>query len=173
MIDDAPTGDHDRVPVAVLAQRLKERLYANLTVLAVTLGLALSGTAGAGAAALTVVGTAVGLWLATIAAEVQAHRVAYGAVTRGGELLRLLYVSSPLLTAAVGPLVLIGLAALGVLPLTTALYVAVGVDALSLFAWGVFSGVRMRGGAVVALLSGLANLAIGALVIGVKLLAGH
>ncbi|MBW0093198.1 hypothetical protein I4I77_26815, partial [Pseudonocardia sp. KRD-188] len=32
----------------------------------------------------------------------------------------------PLLTAAVGPLVLIGLAALGVLPLTTALYVAVG-----------------------------------------------
>lgn len=157
----------------MLAERLKERIYADLTILAVTLGLALSGTSATGGVALTIAGTAVGLWLATIVADLQAHRVAYGATARGHELLRMLYVSSPLLTAAVGPLILIGLAALELLPLTTALYIAAGVDTAALFVWGLLSGLRMKAGPGIALLSGIANLAIGGVVIAVKLLAGH
>lgn len=157
----------------VWAERLKERIYAVLTVVAVTLGLALSGSASALGAALSVVGTALGLWLATLAADQQAHSVAYGHLARGAALGQLLFVSSPLLTAAIGPLVLIGLSALGVMDLTTALYVSVGVDTAALFAWGFLSGRRMGAGTLAALLAGTVNLAIGGVVIGVKVLAGH
>jgi hypothetical protein len=159
--------------VGVLAERLKERIYAGLSVLAVTLGLALSGTPTAGPSAVAIAGTAVGLWLATIIAELLSHRVTYGVAARGRDLWRMFYVSAPLLTAAVGPLILIGVAALGLLPLVTALYIAVAVDTVSLFVWGLVSGLRMKAGVGVALLSGMANLAIGGLVIVVKLAAGH
>lgn len=160
-------------PVSVLAERLKERIYAELTVVAVVLGLALGGTEGAGAAALSVAGTVLGLWLATIAADYQGHSAAYGHRPRGHELRRMLFVSSALLTAAVGPLVLIGAAALGLLELTTALFVSVGIALAVMFAWGLGIGRRMGSGLVAALVSGAVNVVIGLVVVGVKLLAGH
>jgi len=68
---------------------------------------------------------------------------------------------------------LIGVAALRLPPLVSALCIAVAVDTVSLFVWGLVSGLGMKAGVGVALLSGLANLAIGRLVIVVKLAAGH
>lgn len=156
-----------------LAERLKERIYAALTIIAVMLGLALSGSATHLAVALSVVGTSLGLWLATLAAEAQAHRVAHGRMTNPAELRHMLFVSSPLLTAAVGPLVLVGLSALEVLPLTAALYVSIAVDTASLFVWGLVSGRRMGTGVLGAVLIGVVNLLIGGIIIGVKLAAGH
>lgn len=157
----------------VVAERLKERVYAQLSVVAVTIGLALAGSGSTGAAASAVAATAVGLWLATLAADQQAHAAVYGHLARGHDLRLLLFRTSPLLTAAVGPLILVGLAALEVLPLVTALYVAVGVDLALMFVWGLGLGRRMGSGWVAALISGLVNLVIGAVVVGVKLLAGH
>jgi hypothetical protein len=159
--------------VSVLAERLKERIYAELTVVAVVLGLAAGGAESAGAAALSVAGTVLGLWLATVAADHQAHLAAYGHRPRGHELRRMLFVASALFIAAVGPLLLIGVAALGVLDLTTALYVSAGISLLIMFAWGLGIGRRMGSGLVAALVSGLVNVAIGLVVIAVKLLAGH
>jgi hypothetical protein len=157
----------------MLAERLKERIYAQLSVVAVALGLALSEVENEAAAASTVTATAVGLWLATIAADQQAHGAVYGRLARGRELWSLLYRTSPLLTAAIGPLIFVGLAALDVLPLVTALYVAVGIDLVLMFVWGLGLGRRMGAGYPAALLSGLVNIVIGGLVVGVKLLAGH
>lgn len=129
--------------VAALASRLKERIYAILTVIAVTLGIALTGSGSHLGAAVSVAGTALGLWLATIAGDQQAHSVVHRGFARGIELRRMLFVSSPLLTAAVGPLVLIALSSLGVMALSTALYVSVGIDTLALFAWGWLGGRQM------------------------------
>jgi hypothetical protein len=168
------TEDNARLPdVTRLAERLKERIYAELVIIAVVLGLALSGSATHNAAALSVVGTSLGLWLATLAADEQAHRLSYGRLTNAAELRHMLFVSSPLLTAAVGPLMLIGLSALEILPLTTALYLSVVVDAGSMFVWGYTSVRRMGAGLVGAVSVGLINLLIGGIVIGVKLVAGH
>ncbi|GAA4916833.1 hypothetical protein GCM10023204_23900 [Actinomycetospora succinea] len=168
------TGDvSEHPPVAVLAERLKERIYAELTVVAVVLGLAAGGAESAGAAALSVAGTVLGLWLATIAADHQAHLAAYGHRPRGHELRRMLFVSSALLIAAVGPLLLIALSALGALELTAALYVSAGISLAIMFAWGLGIGRRMGAGLVAALVSGAVNVAIGGLVVAVKLLAGH
>ncbi|GAA4886226.1 hypothetical protein [Actinomycetospora straminea] len=157
----------------VITERLKERVYAQLSVVAVTIGLALGESGSARAAASAVAATALGLWLATVAADQQAHAAVHGRVARGHDLRILLFRTSPLLTAAIGPLLMIGLAALEVLPLVTALYLAAGVDLALMFVWGFGLGRRMGAGLLAALFSGLANLVIGLMVVGVKLLAGH
>jgi hypothetical protein len=167
--------DHSTHPpdLTRIAERLKERIYAELTIIAVTLGLALSGSATHLAVTLSVIGTCLGLWLATLAAEVQAHRIAHGRMMNGAELRHLLFVTSPLMTAGVGPLILVSLSALQVLALTPALYLSVAVDSAAMFVWGCVSGRRMGGGAWAAVASGLVNLLIGGIVIAVKLTAGH
>ncbi|WP_344468285.1 hypothetical protein [Kitasatospora kazusensis] len=160
-------------PPAVFAENLKEQLYATLTLMTVALGLAQAEHLSHGGAALTVISAALGLWLATVIADQQAHMVVFGSVARGSELRRLLYVSSPLLTAAAGPLLLIALSALGALSLRTALYTAAWLGAAALFGWGCAAGLRMGTSRVAALVVGLLDLAVGAVVVLVKLAAGH
>ncbi|MCX4545656.1 hypothetical protein [Streptomyces sp. NBC_01565] len=155
------------------AARLKERLYASITMISVVIGLAGTGHTEAWGAAATVLTAAVGLWLAALVSDQQAHRVVHGRLATGRELRRMLAVSSPLLLSAVGPLVLIGVAALGVMELDTALLTAAGVNVASLFAWGCFGGIRMGGGTVAALLAGALDAAIGTAVALVKAAAGH
>ncbi|WP_435113463.1 hypothetical protein [Nocardiopsis synnemataformans] len=169
-----PVGDSaDLRDISRIAGRLKERIYAELTIIAVTLGLALSGSATHLSVTLSVVGTSLGLWLATLSAEIQAYRIAQGRMMPGAELRHMLSSTSPLMTAGAGPLVFVGLSALHVLPLTTALHVSVAVGAAAMFLWGCVSGKRMGAGAFAAVVSGVANLLIGGIVIAVKLAAGH
>ncbi|MFF1394931.1 hypothetical protein ACFVZD_14080 [Streptomyces sp. NPDC058287] len=54
-----------------LRERLKERIYAAITMLAVVVGLAQNPHTGHWTAAAYVTATAVGLWLATLVADVQ------------------------------------------------------------------------------------------------------
>ncbi|MGW8776498.1 hypothetical protein ACWGNM_00270 [Streptomyces sp. NPDC055796] len=165
---DAEDPDHVRLSAA----RLKERLYATITMIAVVVGLAYSAHAQPGDVALSVAVTALGLWLASLVADGQAHRVVHRRGIGGRELLEMLYVSSPLLLSAAGPLFLILLAALGVMSLHTALLTAAWVNVASLFTWGWFGGVRMGSGLIVSLLGGVIDAAIGTAVALVKA-AGH
>ncbi|WP_234335284.1 MULTISPECIES: hypothetical protein [Streptomyces] len=165
---DVPPG----AQAGVLADRLKERIYATITMIAVVVGLSLGDVGSLGAVA-TVLTTALGLWLAAFVADQQAHRTVHRHLATGRELRRMLYVSSPLLSCAVGPAVLIALAALDVLSLNTALLAAAGVGVVSLFLWGCLGGLRMGGGALTALVAGFADAAIGVAVALVKTAAGH
>ncbi|MFJ2747630.1 hypothetical protein [Streptomyces sp. NPDC087297] len=171
-----PGPDHeqafDREP-RFAAARLKERLYATITMIAVVIGLAGSEHISAPGAAATVLTTAVGLWLAALVADQQAHRVVHGRLATGHELRRMLSISSPLLLSAVGPLVLIASAALGVMEVDTALLVSAGVSIAGLFTWGWYGGIRMGGGTGLALLAGILDAAIGTAVALVKAAAGH
>ncbi|MEG8275275.1 hypothetical protein [Streptomyces sp. AHA2] len=164
--------DETEADAGVLADRLKERIYATITMIAVVVGLSLGEVGSLGALA-TVLTTALGLWLAAFVADQQAHRTVHRRFATGRELRRMLYVSSPLLSAAVGPAVLIGLAALDVLSLDTALSVAAGVAVVSLFLWGCLGGLRMGGGALTAIAAGVVDAAIGVAVALVKAAAGH
>ncbi|WP_219667754.1 hypothetical protein [Streptomyces bambusae] len=155
------------------AARLKERLYATITMISLVLGLAAGGNVEVPGAVATVVTGSVGLWLAALVADQQAHRVVHGTVATGRELRSMLYVSSPLLLSAVGPLVLIGASALGVMSLDAALATAAGVNVAALFAWGCIGGIRMGGGIVLALVAGGIDAAIGTAVALVKAAAGH
>lgn len=159
-------------PPEVQADRLKERIYATITMISVVIGLSVTEP-GALGALVTVLTTAVGLWAAAFVADTQAHRVLHGRFARGRELRRTLYVSSPLLSCAIGPAVMIGLAALDVMSLSTALQTAAGVAVASLFLWGYVGGLRMGGGTGMALLAGLVDAGIGMAVAVVKATAGH
>ncbi|MEU3278609.1 hypothetical protein [Streptomyces antibioticus] len=165
--DSAPGAD-----TAVLADRLKERIYATITMIAVVVGLSFGEVDALGAIA-TVLTTALGLWLAALVADQQAHRTVHRHLATGRELRRMLYVSSPLLSCAAGPAVLIALAALDVLSLESALLTAAGVSVVSLFLWGCLGGLRMGGGVLGAVVAGLADAAIGVAVALVKVAAGH
>ncbi|MFB8026572.1 MULTISPECIES: hypothetical protein [unclassified Streptomyces] len=168
-----PRSGLSPAPVAgALADRLKERIYATITMIAVVVGLSL-GDVGAVGALATVLTTALGLWLAAFVADQQAHRTVHRHLATGRDLRRMLYVSSPLLSCAVGPSVMIALAALDVMDLSTALTVAAGVGVASLFVWGCAGGLRMGGGVVLAVLAGLADAVIGVAVALVKTAAGH
>ncbi|MEU9251982.1 hypothetical protein AB0D66_09100 [Streptomyces sp. NPDC048270] len=155
------------------AAHLKERLYATITMISVVIGLAASEHADVLGAAATVLTASVGLWLAALVADQQAHRVMHGALARGRELRAMLFVSSPLLLSAVGPLVLIGVSATGAMSLRTALLTAAGVNVATLFAWGCYGGIRMGGGTAFALLAGAIDALIGTAVAAVKTAAGH
>ncbi|MFE7383343.1 hypothetical protein [Streptomyces zhihengii] len=168
----APAGG--AVPTASdWLDRLKERLYATITTISVVIGLSLSDRVTPTGAAAGVATAALGLWMATLVADEQAHRMAHGRIATGAELRRMLWVSSPLLLSAVGPLVLIGAAALDVMELRTALLAAAGVSVASLFGWGWYGGLRMGGGIALALLAGALDAAIGLCVALVKAAAGH
>jgi hypothetical protein len=149
---------------------LRERVYATLTMLAAVVGLAAEHVSDL-AAAVTIVSTAVGVWLTALVSEEQAHRVRHGRLANRSELQHILYITSPMLTSAVGPLVMVEISVLGALALSTALYVSAVVDALSLFGWSYYSGLRMGGGAVASTVAGLINITVGAAIIVVKLLA--
>ncbi|WP_254709033.1 hypothetical protein [Streptomyces lunaelactis] len=155
------------------AARLKERIYATITLAAVVVSLAGEDNTEYAEAALTVAVTALGVWLATLVADEQSHRAVSGRGANRAEIRTALHVSSPLLLSAVGPLVLIGLSALGAVDLGTALLISAGVLVASLFLWGWRTGLRMGNGPLSAVVSGLVDAAIGVGVVGVKLLAGH
>ncbi|MEU9715006.1 hypothetical protein [Streptomyces sp. NPDC047976] len=155
------------------AARLKERIYATITIISVVIGLRASAHVDAAGAAATLLTTAVGLWLAAVVADQQAHRVVHGRLATGHELRGILSVSSPLLLSAVGPLVLVASAALGVMRVDTALLAAAVVSVTGLFVWGCYGGVRMGGGILAALLAGALDAAIGLAVALVKAFAGH
>lgn len=156
-----------------LRERLKERIYAAITMLAVVVGLAQSSHAEHWTTAAYVTGTAVGLWLATLVADVQAHRVVHKRFPGRAEVRHMLYVSSPLLSSAAGPLAMDALSAAGALDLDTALWIAAGAGIAGIAAWGFEGGRRMGGGLLASSLAAAVDAVIGAGVVGVKLLAGH
>ncbi|MGW7194432.1 hypothetical protein, partial [Streptomyces sp. NPDC054838] len=148
-MDDAvpvpPPAEKEAERAVLIASQLKERLYATITMIAVVVGLAYSGHGTPGGVAVSVAGTAVGLWLATLVADWQAHRVVHGRGSGERWLRETLFVSTPLLLSAAGPLLMILLSALGVVALHTALLAAAAVDVWVLFGWGWYGG-RPAGG---------------------------
>ncbi|MFD4138665.1 hypothetical protein [Streptomyces sp. NPDC058572] len=155
------------------AARLKERIYATITLTAVVVALAEGDSVGHGEAALTVAVAALGVWLATLVADEQSHRALTRRSANRAEIRTALHVSSPLLLGAVGPLVLIGMSALGAMDLVAALLIGAGVEVATLFLWGWRTGLRMGNGPVSAMVSGLLDTVIGVAVVAVKLLGGH
>ncbi|MGI5404643.1 hypothetical protein ACQEVG_35330 [Streptomyces sp. CA-135486] len=173
----SPDSEHSAATAAragdIAAGRLKERIYATITLTAVVVTLAEAEAPDHLEAGLTVAVSALGVWLATLVADEQAHRAVSGRSANRTEIRTALHVSSPLLLSAVGPLVLIGMSALGVVGLETALMTAAGVEVVTLFLWGWWIGRRMGNGPLSALISGLLDTAIGVGVVTVKLIAGH
>lgn len=116
-----PGGQSD-IDAQRRSEALKERVYVTFTALAVTITFERdAGRATPGGAALTLALTVVGTLLAVFVSDVIAHMARHSSLPSRTEMAHLVYVSFGSLTVMVVPLALLGLSALGVIEVPTAL----------------------------------------------------
>ncbi|GAC1368883.1 MAG: hypothetical protein NVSMB39_0090 [Candidatus Saccharimonadales bacterium] len=152
---------------------LKERIYATLAVLAILLTLDTQHSTPL-RAAITVAGTALSLWAASLLAARMAYRIIMQKGKTDYDALRHHLVRhSPLLLAAVLPLFAIALAYLGVISLSLAVDLATGMLILFILGLSLLSARTVRAGKFYTLVLALAEVAIGLGVVGLKIVAGH
>lgn len=157
-----------------LAENMKERVYATITLLAVIATLwQTSDHHSAKGSIAGVVGTVVGLWLATLIAGRVSHRAVYQKSMRHHELAKLLFTSSGLLVPAFLPTILILLSGFNVLSLKDALFGGMVMLLLSLFTLSFMAGRKIyTSRARIILISALETL-VGVGVIALKILVGE
>ena len=124
------------------AERLRERVYVGFTALAVLLALSTHAhDLAPAAAATTLFITVLGVLLAGFGADLVAYVVAHSAVPGWAEVRQMVRVALGGLTSVAVPLVLIGLAGLGVMRLPRALAVS---QVVLLVTFGVIGLVALR-----------------------------
>jgi hypothetical protein len=157
----------------VLGERLGGYIYGTIVVLATVVAGAEAYRNGAGHIVLLVLMTTFVFWLAHVYAHALAHSVSTGKRISGAELVRLAHRESSIIEAAVVPVAVLALGKLDVLSVHTAVWLAIacglGVLVAQGFRYaraehlGVLGTVAVAGG----------NLAMGLLIVGLKLVVGH
>lgn len=150
------------------SEALKERIYVTFTALAVAIAYERdTAHASVADAAFTLLLTVVGTLLAVFVADVLAHMVLAGALPTRAELAHLVYVSFGSLTVVVVPLALLGLSAIGLLAVATALRAIVVTLSATLVVVGLFAVRRLHAEPVQKLLvlAGVSVLGLAALVV--------
>ncbi|MBW4043000.1 MAG: hypothetical protein HIU86_12915 [Acidobacteria bacterium] len=153
-------------------EQLKERVYITFTALAVVLALRADvhhETVGSAAGTLTV--AVIGTLLAVFVADVVAHITVHQALPTRAELRHMVAVVLGAGETLVLPLLIIGLAASGLLSLEVALTISMVILVVTLVAVGYLAVRRLRLPILQRLLVLLAEFALGLLVIALELLA--
>ena len=169
-----PRTDHPDVPPDQVAAVLRERIYGGIACLSTLLVLVRYPQDGATpwSAVVDVVVATGGLWAASLLADYVSHLAAHGERPHRAEVASILRASGQILEASFLPLLLLVLAAVGVIGLAVALRVAIAVLIVELGLFALLASRRagvsgwQRIGIVVVLMG------IGALVVLLKTL-GH
>jgi len=168
---DVNEARSDAAPEEVAAL-LRERIYGGIACLSTLLLLLRSpGESSAWSVVLDVVVATGSLWAASLLADLVAHLAAHGVAPRGAEAGRMFRTSGQLLAAAVVPLVLLVLAAVGVLRLEAALRAGVWVSVITLGLFASLAARRTNLAGWKRLLIVAALIGLGALVVLLKTLA--
>ncbi len=153
-------------------EQLKERVYITFTALAVVLALRADiahETIGGAAGTLTV--AVIGTLLAVLLADVVAHITVHQALPTRAELVHMVVVVLGAAETLVLPLLVIGLAALGLFSLEVALTTSTVILVVTLIAVGYLAVRRLKLPLVQRLLVLLAEFVLGLVVVGLELLA--
>ena len=158
-----------------IAENLKERVYSTITLLAV-LAVLWSKAAAYNhiGVILTILGTVLALWLATLIADRMSYRAINGRPISRRAYVRAIYTSSGLLSPALVPIFLVALS--GVThwySLESALYASMLVSLLFLFGLSFMSGRKIYDNIWRLLLVSALEMLVGAGVILLKLAVGH
>ncbi|MEU5259409.1 hypothetical protein [Amycolatopsis sp. NPDC021455] len=167
----APAGSApaERPPVVAA---LRERVYATLVGLStVVLLLDYAGSTSATEAVADIAAAMVALCLAGGFADISAHRIAHGSFPRGHDLRHILAAAGHVLETALLPVLSVGAAALGWLPLNTALWIAALSLVLTIAALALSATRRAAVRWPVKLLLFVVEVAIALAVVAVKLIA--
>ncbi len=160
-------------PVEDVVARLRERLYGAISCLA-TLAVLARYTGEDTSAWVRVFDVAVatgGLWAASLLANWVAHLGVYGTAPRGREWLQMMRTSGQIFAAAFPPLVVLAVAGLGLLSTYTAMWIAMWllVGELGVIAFLAVRRTQLRWWQ--QLLTVTALVAVGALVVSIKIVA--
>lgn len=151
------------------AELLKERIYATLALLAVLLTVDADSTTPFKSAAL-VGGTALSLWLASLVSSQMSHRIIMRQMNLERTQLELRsFRRSPLLLAAVMPVLLLLSAGLPGISMQRAIDLAVGFSLLLLIGWSLLAARAMRAGPLVMFAVAAIQLGIGLAIVAIKM----
>lgn len=157
-----------------LAENMKERVYATITLVAVI--AALWQTAehhSMGGILASIGGTALALWAATIIAARVSYRAVYSRSMNGGEVTKLFFTSSGLLAPAIFPVLLVLFSTTGILSQKDALFASMIALLLSLFGLSFMAGRRIYTRLSRVLLISFLEMLVGVGVIALKLAVGE
>jgi hypothetical protein len=161
--DPGPVKELDHVGV----ERLREAVYGTIVMLSV-LAVLSERDWSAAAAALTVAGTSLVLFFAQVYAGSVAERIRLGVVPGLASLRRLAAGAWPVAAVTGWPLLLLGLAGLGVIKTATALTLSVWLAVAALGLWGWRAGQIGHSRLTGRLLSTALDLAVGLGIVALK-----
>lgn len=165
------TGRLSTINLELLAESLKERIYASLALLAVLLTLDPKHSTPLHAATI-IGGTALSLWLASLVSSQMARRMVFGqpdAKQFEEDQQR----HSPLLASAILPLILVGLSALHVMSLERAMTISIWTILLALIGWSLASARSMHASRLATFLLAGISLLIGLGIVALKAVLSH
>jgi len=157
----------------VLGERLGGYIYGTIVVLATVVAGAEAYRDGAGHMVALVLMTTFVFWLAHVYAHAVAHSVSGGKRISGQELLRVAHRESSIIEAAVLPVLMLVLGKLDVFSVHTAVWLAIACGLAVLVAQGIRYSRAVGQGPLVTLAVAGANLAMGLLIVGLKLIVSH
>lgn len=157
-----------------IAENMKERVYATITLLAVIAAhWQHEITHSVQATVISIIGTVVALWLATLIAMRMSHRAVHGKAVELHEYRRLVFTSSGLLAPAIGPTLIVLGSLTGLYTLKNALIASVVVLLLSLFLLSFTAGRRIYDSTARLFIVSFLEMSVGLGVIALKILVGE
>jgi hypothetical protein len=157
-----------------IAENMKERIYATITLLAVMTGLWQSAnTHTVVGSVLIVIGTVVALWLATLISARMSYRAIHSRPMIASEYRKLLFTSSGLFAPTLLPVLLICFSATNIISLKTALMTGMIILAVSLFVLSFIGGWRIYDNRLRLLFVSSLEMLLGVGVIVLKLVLGE
>lgn len=171
------TRNDQHLPVEALesiAENMKERIYATITLLAMIVALwQTSGHHTAGGAVINMLGTVAALWLATIMSARMSHRAVHGKSMTLSRLRKLLFTSSGLFAPAILPVAFVLASMTGVTTLKNALFAGVVILVLSLFFLSFHAGRRIHASFLRLIVISMVEMLVGVGVVALKLFVGE
>lgn len=155
-----------------IAENMKERVYASITLLAV-IAAHWQGSHSVRATVLAIGGSAVALWLATLVASRMSYRAVHAKGVGLHEYRRIVFTSSGLLGPAIVPILLVLGSLSNLYTLQNALTASMVVLLVSLFLLSFTAGRRIYDNIWRILLVSALEMSVGLVVIVLKLLAGE
>jgi hypothetical protein len=165
------TGRLSTIDLELLADTLKERIYASLALLAVLLTLD-PLRSSAQHAAIVIGGTALSLWLASIVSAQMAHRMVFGQPD-ADRVEKDRQRHAPLLASAVLPLIFVGVSSIHLLSLERAITISIWTILLSLIFWSLSSARSMHASRLATFILAGISLLIGLGVVALKAVLTH
>lgn len=157
-----------------VAENMKERIYATLTLLAVVVSLWQTAKEHSVIGAIaSVAGTVFALWLATLVAVRMSHRTVHGKNLSARDGAKLAFTSSGLLLPAVMPVLLLLFSSSGLISMRAALMASIVVLLLSLVALSLAASRKIYDRPWQILLVSALELVIGVGVVALKIVAGE